>query len=369
MYDIGSEYWLEHNVQNSENTIFEEISNNDFNYRLFFLGRSAIHYVIEDIQKDAGIIETVYMPSYCCDSMLQPFRNKEVKVEFYNVYFDNNGIKYDIDLSTKCDIFLAISYFGFGQSHMDETIIEFKKKNIFVVEDITHRFLSGKSMLSKADYYIASLRKWFPIPSGGVAIKRDKKFQEKQILPPPPILIEKKLLAMRKKRNYINNYNQTQLDKNLLRHEFNALYSYFNKTINDSFENFKIDLFSEKILKTINIEEVKFKRRRNANYIYNNLEESQYIRFLFKSPQFEDDCPLFVPIIVSPEIRNSLQNFLASRNIFCPIHWPVPLEHMSKQKKNNSLYLQEFSLICDQRYELEDMSRMIKVIKEFIEQL
>ncbi len=51
---------------------------------------------------------------------------------------------------------------------------------------------------------------------------------------------------------------------------------------------------------------------------------------------------------------------LFNENIFVPIHWPV--EDVDMQG-NNNLYKMELSLICDQRYEKEDMERIIRGIE------
>ena len=38
-------------------------------------------------------IEKVYFPSYCCESMLLPFQERNIKIEFYAVTEENRRIE------------------------------------------------------------------------------------------------------------------------------------------------------------------------------------------------------------------------------------------------------------------------------------
>ena len=76
----------------------------------------------------------------------------------------------------------------------------------------------------------------------------------------------------------------------------------------------------------------------------------------------ENDCPLFVPILV--ENRNELRKYLISKNIYCPVHWPISSLHKLSDEERY-IYDHEISLVCDQRYNLEDMDYICECIKEF----
>lgn len=49
-----------------------------------------------------------------------------------------------------------------------------------------------------------------------------------------------------------------------------------------------------------------------------------------------------------------------ANGIFTPIHWPYISEAMNG--KYNTIYSDELSLICDQRYNLSDMDRILGVL-------
>ena len=97
------------------------------------------------------------------------------------------------------------------------------------------------------------------------------------------------------------------------------------------------------------------KRISNAIILYEGLTHNPYIEFLF--PIKDMDCPLFVPVIVQNEKRDLIRKKLIEHSIYCPVHWPHP-----KATCESNLYDMELSLICDQRYNEEDMQRIIDVL-------
>ena len=88
----------------------------------------------------------------------------------------------------------------------------------------------------------------------------------------------------------------------------------------------------------------------------------------------EEDCPMFVPVLVPDGKRNELRRHLINNEIYCPVHWPVSEYHKSADymdvnhklsDKTETIYANELSLVCDQRYTEDDMNRMVDVIQEF----
>ena len=169
--EIGSEFWQYDGELLSDNTKFWNIGKD----RKFLLsGRTAIYFVLQEILKKQKV-EKVYLPSYSCHSMAQPFLESDIKVEYYDVAFEDS-LKYNIDTEKDCDIFFAMNYFGYTATNMENYIKKFKDRGITVIEDITHSILSEKKYSVYSDYLVGSLRKWFPIASGGIAISMEKDF-------------------------------------------------------------------------------------------------------------------------------------------------------------------------------------------------
>ena len=60
-----------------------------------FSGRNAIDVALRDILNNKSI-NRVLAPSYCCVSMLQPFIDRGIRVEFYNVGYQNGIFTYAV---------------------------------------------------------------------------------------------------------------------------------------------------------------------------------------------------------------------------------------------------------------------------------
>ncbi len=361
MREIGSEFWLD-----------DAPTSNEYNVKLpkwlcmgddqclLLSGRSAIDYVLNDITNE---IRSAYMPSYCCESMLQPFLDKNINIDYYDVIFEDDGVKYLIDYEKQCDIFFATSYFGFSSTVMDSVIESFSNRDVIVIEDITHRLLCEKMCSQKASYSIASLRKWFAIPSGGIAIKQKGTFS-KQLLKPSNEMVKTKISAMKKKANYIlecSEYSNTQLadKKNYLN-----LFSKFNEMLKINYSLIEIDNLSRYILSKVDIEVIKKTRCENAYFMAEALKKCKFITPMITISDFTKDCPLFFPIRISPDVRNGLRTYLVENEIYCPTHWPVS-NALSLNSRTRKIYDEELSLICDQRYSIDDMARIVNKIGYF----
>lgn len=358
MREIGSEFWL----NNIPNEYIEDLPYwlNVGDDRQFLLsGRTAIDFVLEDISQD---IRCVYMPSYCCESILQPFVDQEIHIEFYDVVINDKGIQYLIDDKKDCDIFFAISYFGFSCTTMDEVIETFSKRGIIVIEDITHRLLSEQLYKNAADYYVASLRKWFEIPAGGLAVKSNGKFSKTNLTDTK--IVETKICAMRKKADYIN-FQKGNKD------EYLNTFASFNKALQQDYKDKKMDYLSKQIMFALDISEIKKRRKNNAKILYKSLGASidkigKFIKPLIAQYDIHNDCPLFFPIRVRADLRKPLRDFLTLNKIYCPIHWPIA-KNLCLNERTRQIYDEELSLICDHRYGQNEMLRIVNTIKVFFE--
>lgn len=351
--EIGSEFWLEKYEKSHRNYLQKE------NEILLMSGRTAIDFAIQILQKR---IEKVYMPSYCCESMLMPLLDKKIKIEFYDVTFENGKIIYQIDLNKECDIFLAMNYFGFSSCNMDEYIEHFHSRGITVIEDSTHSFLSERKYNKKSDIVIASLRKWFPIISGSVLILNNEALtakvkEQEKILTENQEYTKIKEEAMCEKEKYI--HQKEQIEKDVFLNKFKKS----NEILKQNYKNYKIDKKSKEILECLAIDKIKESRRKNAKIIYNFLKNQKEYKYL-EEIDYDKDCPLFIPIFMEEEKRNKLRSNLIQNNIYCPIHWPIPKE--IQEPKQTKIYQMELSLICDQRYSEEDIKHYLSLIERNI---
>jgi len=360
MKEIGSEYWIERiegkEFNGSQIPSWLNIGNaNEY----LLSGRTAIDLVLKDILYNKKVC-TVYFPSYCCQSMLQPFIDNDIHIEIYNVYNTNNGLKFDIDVDQKCDIFFAMNYFGYSDGRMDYYIEKFKSREVIIIEDITHSLLSSNSYNNNSDYRVASLRKWFPVISGGLAAKADGSFNIKVSKNTLDEMITVRKNAMLDKARYING------DTTVKKEDFLQKYSVANKMLNENYSLYKIDDDSLQILNEINIPKMVKVRRKNAQIIHDFINKTNEIKPMFPILS-EDDCPIFIPVLLDKNIRNHLREHLIKHKIYYPIHWPKP-EIVKHDPTCISIYDIELSLICDQRYDVYNIKDSVNEIKRFFKE-
>lgn len=292
-----------------------------------FSGRTAIEAVLKHLP-DA---HTALLPSYCCESMIVPFRAAGIEIDYYNVSW-NDGIK--IELEDTADIILWCNYFGFKNKMPDLDGV--------IIEDITHSMLSEVQCHQASSYLVASLRKWEPINCGGYCSV------EVEGLEPPEEFVSLKTSAMELKTQYLRDLDP------LKKPRFLQMFAESNHWLAKHYSGLSIDSWSRSYLSSINLERQRETRKQNAHILYEGLKSK--VQFLF--PEEDMDCPLFVPILI--ENRDDIRKYLTKNEIYCPVHWSKP------ESCESNIYDMELSLICDQRYGIENMERIVSVLSEIL---
>ena len=336
MREIGSEFWLERELS--------ETSHREGCYVLS--GRTAIDLIIQDIAK-TRTVRSVYMPAWGCDSMLAPFSHRDIHVEFYDVRFDGQ-LKCHTDFTDYTDILYVTNYFGYENTLPIEIVKKIKEKGAIILYDRTHSFLmENDPYLELADYSFASIHKWMGVIDGAVV----NGVKDCQLKPCP--YLDCKEQAMRMKKAFIE--GDTSIDKQT----FLNLYGEFGHHLAEDYQNYEMDDLSYALYKTEDFVAMRHKRRDNAKYLHEHLKGVRYIGELT-----ENAVPLFVPVFFdTTEKRNAVRKKLIEAQIYCPIHWPKPAI-IPTDYEVNTIYHTELSLICDQRYTIEDMQRIVGTINE-----
>ena len=335
--EIGSEFW-DVPVTSCDNNLF--ISDR---IRWFVSGTAALEFILEDIRTTKNI-KKACIPSWCCSCMIEPFVKRNIEVVFYPVFLsDKNELTCDFSGIDNTDITLELTYFGYNEIH----IINHPSSGV-VIRDVTHSIFCNVHYY--ADYWFGSLRKWAGFWTGGFAGKHD----EWTIKYHPPlanqVYINCRSKAMEDKRKYIGGI----IDNKEYLLLFDEAEAYLDSCgIKQGTER---DIA---IARKLDITCLKNRRRRNASFLLEYLKEFAVYRELK-----DEDCPLFVPITVPNDIRDELRQFLINKEIYCPIHWPITNLH-SLDEKTKKIYDTEISIVCDQRYELNDMERIICEIHNF----
>lgn len=337
MREIGSEFWL------MEDTSIDQPRVENLIYLLS--GRTALDFIIKDIQKER-IFSTVYLPSYCCESMIEPFVRNGVRVNFYKV--GNKHIEYNFDNNTEA--VLLMDYFGFEDKNLESIAKKEKEAGKIVIYDATHKINGHPIVEQYSDYIFCSYRKWYYCNYAMVK-KNTNKFNIKK-----PSKINEKYCTLRNqaarlKNEYINGDRE---DKSL----YLRMYNNAENMLEHDYRGYAGTAIG------VDLKTIANRRRENANYLLSQLREIQGIN-LWKDRLDANDIPLFIPIFLEKKRRDNLRQYLINNNIYCPIHWPISHLHEIHGEMKR-IYDEELSLICDQRYSLEDMEKEIMNIKRFI---
>ena len=354
--EIGSEFWEYALYENVYHKIPDWLNWGREN-RLLATGRTALNHVICDIRA-THLLNLVYVPSFCCYTMIEPFVSNGVKVLFYDVLVnEKGGLDFNIDYNVDCDALLVMNYFGFLSSDINVIAEHFKKKKkVIIIEDATHSLFCKNAYNSNSDYVFASFRKWTAIPGGGLASKINSDYNIVEPMKKHETFVKMKIEGMQRKAEYINSSGS---EKNI----FLQIFRQSELLIERDYKEYAIDDLSFAILEQLDINKLRIKRLTNAQLLISDLKEHSEFKPLFNNATF-NDCPLFVPVICKPGKRDRLKQFLIENNIFCPVHWPKSDLHIFN-KNSESIYDLELSIVCDQRYDSEDMERIITVINNF----
>ena len=332
VHEIGSEFWIE----NAPKTLLTE---REGVYCLS--GRTAIDLILQDILRKREV-KSVAMPAWCCESMIAPFLAHGIDVRFYDYGHTDN--------MDGTDIFYLTNYFGYENTLDIEMVWKIKEKGSIVLYDRTHSFLmDDEEYRELSDYSFASIRKWMGVIGGAVVDGIEKP----ELKDCPYISIKEK--AMRDKYRYLMG------DISVKKDEFLAAFGEFGHQLTEDYNNYAMDDLSYTLYKQEDIQKMKQQRRENAAYIHNNLKGVQFMyEFTDKS------VPLFVPVLFeSKEQRDYVRKKLVGQQIYCPVHWPQP-KQIPTDYKVNDIVSRELSLICDQRYSLTEMERMVTHILQLI---
>lgn len=344
--ELGSEFNLVmSDLRISQNSFFEYMGN--MNYYLFDSGRSALKAIIGTLGNG-----NILMPEYICESVLKCFPAD--KMVFYklkdNLQIDADDLLNKISSSTA--VVYLMHYFGALQSEELLSLLreEKEKYGFTIIEDTTHGIFSVKQTIG--DYCVASLRKWFAVPNGGVLYTSDfsKLFSYEDVHKSTD---NDKAYAMMLKTMYLKG----KLDCNS---QYRKIFAECEDRFDEQSEILRISDYSEFLLGCFDVDEIVKKRKYNLNNLKNKLSSigaKQICDFA------EKDCPFALPVLV-PD-RYELHKYLMENEIYCAIHWPFDGMAKSERPLAFSLSKSMISLPIDQRYGEEEMEYLFQVLKAY----
>lgn len=288
---------------------------------------------------------TVLLPALACDSMVSPFEQYGHKVKFYKLHPDYSVDLDSLKIGQEPLVFLYMEYFG--RSAISDLNLEKlrSKGNITFVEDKTHNLIWNKKSSFQPDYTMASLRKWLPVPDGGLLWGNISK----------PISEDTFFSTTRLKAQCMRHEFLSCGDEKI-KTEYRKIFSSVSE-IMDGDEPSAMSAYAYSMAASTDWEKQKYIRSRNADTLIKVLSSSPYITFIQDKPGQSD---LYVAFTVPN--RGEVQRRLSAMGIFNTVIWPLSLHQkdvcrVAKFTEENML-----AAPCDQRYTPDDMRYIGKEI-------
>lgn len=289
-------------------------------------GRNALAYLIK-----ARGIKKVYIPHYLCNSVSGVLNRLSVDYEGYSIDKRFHPL---FDKKLKNDEYLyVVNYYG---QISNSTIKSFKARYGAIIVDNTQSFF--QKPVQGIDT-IFSLRKYFGLPDGAY-LSTDSKLEEE--------------LEEEKSSHCMNHI--------LGRFEGEA--STYYKDFKENDESFRIlclkkmSKLSKNILGAIDYENVRSRRNENFLYLHENLSNSNALDI--RVPDGPFSYPYYVKNGI--EVRKSL----VKKKIYIPTLWPNVLRYNKNSTIEYDYAANILPIPCDQRYDVQDMERIIKELKACI---
>ena len=287
-------------------------------------GRNALEYILRSKN-----YSKIFIPYYTCETILEPIKKVNLNYAFYKV--DENLFPLINGMSEK-SVILLTNYFGICDYQIKKAAEKFED----IIIDNSQSFFSNP-LLNTDTFY--SCRKFFGVPDGAYLYSQNKLNK--------PIL---KDISYERAEHLLRRID-TNADKGL---------SSFIKTEN-SLSNQPIKFmsnFTDSILRNINYNNVIKKRRENFNYLHSVFSDQNELKFNVE----KNSVPMIYPLLIKK--GNKLKSILGKNKIYVTTYWENVFSWANKKSWEYYLANNLIALPIDQRYNIDDMKKIVDVIKD-----
>jgi len=337
--------------------------------------------ILSNVNKDCAVL----LPAYHCGSMIEPAMWLKANILLYKVNKDLtpnlNDIEYQIINSKKnVSAMLLPHYFGFLQdaSYWRKFC---EQHNIILIEDCAHAFFGlfndNSFVGTKGHFAIASVRKFFCTPDGGILISQNLKknalpFQKQSFMAQIRSLLLLLQYSTHYKRLNISSFLFSSIKKTPPPHllaitpnsdiipakiptEHNhSQWKWFNPALS----NLKGSFFSHWLMKHSNLKQIISCRKKNYLTILNGIKNIQHLKPLFKTLP-TNTIPYMFPVLLT----SGEKDFDKLKRKGLPIwRW----EELAKSNCTISQHYQ-FHLLhlpCHQELKSHEISWMLNLLRQ-----
>ncbi len=340
--ELGSEFW-----QAERGGVFH------LEGQLYLSGRAALAAILEHLY--ASGVRSACLPDYCCESMIEPFVRLGFTIGFYSVLHKDGTLQLALDMTDGYDVVFLVDYFGFMAEAMPKLIAACHRKKQKVLLDRTHDLFAAMPQNGGADYTFGSVRKWTGVDAGFAVCADGSALPDWSLTE-----AGSRYLALRKQaRACKHGFVQTGYTDETARQQQLSQFGCAEELLDASYCS-ATDDENRAMLAELDADAICRRRAANADIIYDYLQRIDVCCPMFRECA-DHTAPLFVPVLARQGMRDALRTVLRENGVFCPVHWPLSAMHRAGDGAA-SIYNNELSLICDQRYSEADMIRMMETI-------
>jgi len=292
----------------------------------------------------------VWMPSYLCDVMVKAVRQvaTRTKLKFYEVSYDLQVPSLEwLENITEGDLVVFIDYFGFSYDRI--CAIRAKERGAWILEDASQALLSTE-VGQFSDFILFSPRKFLGVPDGGILVVNcEVDLQCVDLKSPPADWWLKAFYATVLRREFDIHGGG--------RHWFNL---FREADVQGPIGRYAMSELSKMLLKhSFDYSHIAQKRIDNYRFLSDSLSDLAIFPELFPGV-----VPLGFPIRMKN--RDQVRKILFEHEIYPPVHWSIQDVVPEEFKNSHRLAAEIMTLLCDQRYESDDMERMAQLVLKAI---
>ena len=290
-------------------------------------GRNALEFILRSI----GRVRRVYLPYFTCEVVLEPLKRLSIPWSFYAIDLSFEIVD-KIELGED-EYLIANNYFGLKDAYI-RTLSSIYGDRLIV--DCAQAFFAEPLPGIKSFY---SCRKFVGVADGGIAYVGSS--VSSVVFPEDATSDHDSHLYTRKELGAEAGFKEYQVNERKLNGQ--PIRSMSFKT--------------QEILGHIDYEMVENRRRANWQYLHSQFRERNHLSL----PGLDSfACPMVYPLMVDD--GEQLRRKLIEGKVFVAKYWPNVMDD-GIHKTEFLLSSQIVSIPCDQRYQEEDLERIVKLLE------
>lgn len=289
-------------------------------------GRNALELILSTLAD----ISRLWIPYYTCEVILEPLEKLEIPYSFYHINC-NLELRDDINLK-KGEYLLLTNYFGIKDRYVEKMASRYGKQ---LIVDNSQAFFCEPVDGIKTFY---SPRKFVGVPDGGIAIIPDNEI-DMSVYEQDCSFDRCSHLLKRIDKGATEGYSDFKNNSQLLKNQPMS----------------RMSRLTTALLRSIDFELIKAHRLRNLKFLHENLGDKNQLKCADEC--LKSSCPMIYPLMTSRSAE--LRQKLIGNKIFVATYWPNVSEWCKEGAVENELCSEIVPLPIDQRYDLNDMKRIL----------